>query len=176
LRTSGHARRADAGHDADGYRRFRETVGEPECVDRGADHDVAGAGPDHQQPGADAHDQQPHPDADHSGPDTNDGDPHAYAYDDRCDTAAADTAYDAHAVTRMSLPRSPDLKIAAGACVIFTSSLPAFPQIGRLTLTIRSGGQGGVELPVARRRAVHPSPALAHPFRCGRASRVTSRS
>jgi hypothetical protein len=28
------------------------------------------------------------------------------------------------------------LKIAAGACVIFTSSLPAFPQAGRLTLAI----------------------------------------
>jgi hypothetical protein len=28
------------------------------------------------------------------------------------------------------------LKTAAGACVIFTSSLPAFPQVGGLTLMV----------------------------------------
>jgi hypothetical protein len=31
------------------------------------------------------------------------------------------------------------LKIEAGACVIFISSLPAFPQVGGLTLEIRVG-------------------------------------
>src|SRR6266581_6189760 len=46
------------------------------------------------------------------------------------------------------------LKTAAGACVIFTSSLPAFPQAGGLTLTVRGGGQGQdrtVDLPLFRR-------------------------
>jgi nucleoside-diphosphate-sugar epimerase len=31
------------------------------------------------------------------------------------------------------------LKIAAGASVIFASSLPAFPQAGKLTLVVRGG-------------------------------------
>jgi hypothetical protein len=49
------------------------------------------------------------------------------------------------------------LKIAAAACVIFTSSLPAFPQAGGLTLAIRSGGQGRgrtADLPLFRRTLV----------------------
>ena len=91
-------------HNAGGYRRPRETLGEPECHESDADvrHDVADAGPDHQQPGADSHDQQPDPGADH--PDTDDGNPHAYASDYPRDAAAdADAACPAHDVTRKHL-------------------------------------------------------------------------
>src|ERR1700733_3407326 len=94
LRAHGRGRRAG------GYPGFREIAGEPECLDRGAEvpRDLAGAG---------AHDQQPGPGADHfvpgPGPDTNDGDPRAYAFDPHRDAAAADSASDAHAVTRKPL-------------------------------------------------------------------------
>jgi hypothetical protein len=103
LRPPGHARRAGECHVTCGYPHFRETVGEPECLDRGADdrNDVADVGPDHQHPDTDAHDQQPHTDADYfdPDPDTNDGDPHAYDHQ----RGANDAACDAHAVTRKYL-------------------------------------------------------------------------
>ena len=85
------------GKRAGGHPGFREIVGEPGCLDQGADvrRDLAGAGPDDQQPG-------PGAGADHFVPgagDTNDGDPRAYAYDPHRD-AAADAGCDSHAVTR----------------------------------------------------------------------------
>jgi hypothetical protein len=50
------------------------------------------------------------------------------------------------------------LKIAAGACVIFTSSLPAFPQAGGLTLANRGCAPTATrtrDLPL-RRRSLYP--------------------
>jgi hypothetical protein len=50
------------------------------------------------------------------------------------------------------------LKIAACACVIFASSLPAFPQAGRLTLAIRGSAPTATrtrDLPL-RRRSLYP--------------------
>src|SRR5271165_5391895 len=49
------------------------------------------------------------------------------------------------------------LKIAAGACVIFTASLPAFPQAGGLATETPGGGQGQdrtVALPLLRRTLI----------------------